>query len=319
MRDDIIINPDGCYRLESGDFTKADITAYIKQKIYAALMSMPPNVVSGVNATHLDVVETSLRQYLNNRLMGDPDIQKDLIKVVAVPNGTPQGLTLTVEVSVTAPDGTPVDTSVSTDYSISGGSLKSVDFSPSWLEHLNRWARKDVIHPVTITEYTTEIPIPLKPFPASMAAGSRESAEVIYLMRSSGVRALNQRDVAFSVITFSNRTLYPLSRSIVGFVDKVNCIIDASLTETSANRFIQMVEGELSLVLQNPEAASIIEGTATMVNAVQATTTFKVVNPLARSHVFPMRPIRGSYMAVFPKSVAPGSYVIQYTGIAEVL
>jgi len=315
MRSDILIHPDGHYHLGTGDFIMADAGSYYHQKVYSALMSMPPTVASGRNMTDLITVETAIRQYLNTRFASDPDIQPSSFLVSAVSNGS-QGITVSLSVSITAPDGTPIEVATSTDYSLEGGSLKYVDFEPQWLEYMNNFRTEPILFYVTIDAPSQDILLPVRPYPASPAAGSRETSDPIYLLSTSQSTDTESFEEAFSIETNAFRTLYPLSRYLASYTHKNAVVMDATLDGSDTNVSVETVDGELCIVLKVPSVGTVT-GLATLVTAIQATSAFKIIQPLSRARVYPLKPVRGAYVARFSRTVTPGDYVVKYTGMVE--
>ena len=320
MYNDIIVDNEGVPILEDNDLAPAAYAQHLYQKIYKAIMNMPPNVISGISYDHASELTGALRGYFTEYFISDTDIDSGNIEI-DINTGEAGGESATLKMSYTtsAPDGSEVDIVEGLSYSLEGGVLTTIDMEPPWLESIQGYYEISILHNVSISEFTSSIIIPVRPVPASYSYGNRTSRDNIVLLKPSYPVGDTETTRGFSFYTMPSRHMYPISRYISGLSDKVDVITGVEIDnwDDISSNFTKIKEnGEVSLIARKATAMQIT-GTATIVTAVQVTSIWGVMEPVATEIVYPLSPIRGKIVAIFPKSVSPGNYVIKYTGILE--
>lgn len=342
---DILINNDGTPVIENGDLVETSYPEYVAQKVYAAIMSIGPGDITGFDETKPELIVAELDGYFADYFAGDPDVEVSGIDVTMKNRGG-QTISIGVEYRGTSPDGMEISVTQGLDYDMTAGSLRSLDYAPAWLMYRDDPDTSDITCYVSVTDHTNDIELPLepalskefvanssyRPIPDSesellkrynevvnryASLGSiRTTSDPIYLCSATG-SAPSSSTKTFSITIDTQTMLYPLSRYISGFTVGDDVILDATITEEPANSDIQLVDeyGELSIFVL--EGTGTISGTATVATAQYATYDFLVKDPEAHNHVFKLKPTRGRYVAIFAKSVSPGTYMLQYRGNKE--
>lgn len=304
---DFVIQRDGCLRLP-GDVVGATYSTFLSQRLYQALMEMPANVISSARENDAASVEPLIRAHLQVYFTGDPDVNPTRIGIKINSVGS-TGVSVSLSYNSASPDGRQevlVDTGALVE---TAGVISSVDLNPYWLSLRNDPSLVTFRHYVTITEPTRKLEIPIEP-------ASDESGVVypISLQPYAYSGTPSVRTVNFSFSGLISRRKYYLNRYVSGVVPGLETVLSVSITSAPVGYAVLEENGEPVVVTSLP---GLITGTAEVMTAIQATREYSVENPEAFEHVFPLRPVRGHYHAVFPKTVAAGSYVVQYTGQLE--
>jgi hypothetical protein len=131
---DIMINKNGSLYLAEGDLKDASYERYISQRLYAATMEMPPDLINGTSLYNKANLDKILMQYYIDYFRSDIDINPANIEIVindAIKNE--QGVTFNLSYSGRTPDGKIIDYASTFDYDLTAGALLSVDYETSYL------------------------------------------------------------------------------------------------------------------------------------------------------------------------------------------
>lgn len=328
---DIVINPDGTPTLQRSDFVKATYGRYVAQKIYRALMSMDPAIVTGTDETKPDQIIDRAKAYFSNYFARDRDVDMGGLKITLLGRGG-QNMSLSVEYKTTSPDGEEVGITQGIGFSLAGGALFNITYDPGWLSTMDEanTTEIDIRHFITLTEATREVELPIPPTPAvvetpeipvdnvegqfARLGNNLSTATPIYVLAATSTGSISQDLINFSIVTNSQMLIYPIGRYMSGYTEKERIILDAYLTTVPTGMVARILDeyGELSVFVS--EGSGTISGTARVARAKYGTSSVIIKDTLAKDHVYKLRPNRGRYIASFSKSVAPGSYVVQYKG-----
>lgn len=306
---DFVINRDGTLRLRGGDIVAATKSTHINQKLYRALMLMPPGVLAGAKGSDLLSTETAIRDFLLLHFMGDQEV--DPSKIVVLLSGV-QGSDIVVKLSYEmVSDGASAEsTSMESALSMEGGVVRSVDRAPSWLSTYRTESSRLINHVVSIDTPTSRIPLPVTP-----ALSESGLSSVISLRQAYVTGDIVTRDVQFSFTMLGSRRRYILSRYLTGYLEAHDSILYIDLDVYPDD--LQRID-EYGDVVYVSNMGGDISGTATLAETMMITRTVVVEQPESYSPVFPLRPARGIFTAVFPRTVPRGEYMIQYTGLQGV-
>jgi hypothetical protein len=159
---DIKISDDGSIDLTDGDTQPVNYSVFIAQKIYRALMNMPMGVITGTDETKPDTASLSMMGYLTDRFTYDADVEPAGFSVEIVTRGS-QRVSFSLNYDGTSPEGEIVNLANGYLYDIDAGTIRSVDFEPSWLETRESPYEEELTIGVTVETPATEIEIPIEP------------------------------------------------------------------------------------------------------------------------------------------------------------
>jgi hypothetical protein len=314
---DIFVNPDGTYKIIDGDIIPVSYSQFCFQLIYKSIMNMPADTVSGGSSEDTEMVRILLQSYFHNYFTKGVVIDSNNIEI-SVEKTAEDDFLIGLSYSTPTPSGTNVNILEGTSFSLSGGALLTIDFEPEWLESLQIEYEKEVIHNITVYENTNNIILPIRPYPSSYVTGTRTTRDLIYLLKTTHNTTIDESEMDFSFYTNIGQSKYPVSRYIDGFIDKENCIVNITIdTDIDSSLYtLSTINGELTFILYTPDIIHIT-GKAYIVTALQFTDTFSIIDTLSVEPVYKLSPIRGKIVAVFPRTVSPGAYVVKYTGALE--
>lgn len=309
---DVRIKNDGRLNLDHYDLTVTTYEQYLAQKIYRAVMDMNPGDFSGINVERKQEVTDALRRYFLSYFNGDPDIDGRAVVLELVTPSVGQHARFTLSYSGRSPNGRPVDIHQGFDYSFTAGALESVDLDPRWLITSPYQALRSINHIVHVSDYTREIELPVHPYLVGFDA--EQTLAPVYLLTEAMLEGGESRTESFSIEVTSERILYPISRYLEDFSSSTELISAIDIEDTDLDYSESNLYGEPTIVCREP---GTITGTATILNALQSTSSILIRNEVIGQSVYPLRPVREKYLAVFPKTISPGVYVLQYTGIVK--
>lgn len=316
MPRDCRIRPDGTMLIQSGDMAGASYSQFLSQKIYRALMLMDPSVVTGWSLLSVSETKTALMQYFHEVFGADSDISVEGFTVELTDSQSGADIGIRVDYKGKAPDGTPVEIIQGTRYSLSSGAIKSVDFGPSWLRWIENPHVENVLHRFSVSNASREVELPLRPKTVSNSPDEFTGASYMALLPGSFAGTLTESEKSFSFTTSVTRLIYPISRYISGFNERSESVVGATISEGDDYVTVQKVDGVWSLVLSQP-VEMLITGQAKTVNALQTSYDFILRDTIARDPVYPLAQTCGKYIAIFPRTIPAGEYMIQYTGVRE--
>jgi len=314
---DIQINPDGTYVILNGDIVPTNYSQFCYQLIYKAIMNMPADTITGDSSSNIELTRILLQSYFANYFIGNTTIDASLIDI-KITKTTVDSSLVSLSYETTTPDGVVVDILQNVSFTLVGGALTTVNFDPLWLEDIQIGYEKEVIHNITVYENTNQIVLPIRPYPASYVSGNRKTKDLIYLLKTTHDINIEEIDLPFDFYSSANQSRYAISRYIEGFIDKeksvVNVTLNASIDPSLYS--VNTINGEITIILSQLSVMRVY-GTASVVNAIQVTDTFDIIEPLSVNPVYPLSHIRGKIVSIFPRTVSPGSYVLKYTGALE--
>jgi len=327
---DIKIYQDGTPVLQYGDFVPIDFSGYVSQRIYQALMTMDLSLVTGMQLTKVKELEEALTGYLVSYFSRDGYIVPQGITATVIPMPGDDRIKYSVTYKGSSPDGSPIEVTSDLAYSVAGGAVLSVDYEPKWLTTPTYNTPKTLTFPITISEVTSEVELPLEPSTYNMSEDSHltgfsnvptESLQAcpIYLLTAAQLDGVdNTTEEAFTIQVRSNRSKYQLSAFVTSFIRRESIIDSYSFDSSSeVTDFMVITEyGEPTVIITDVTSGTIT-GSVTLRKAVQVADKYIVKSPIVSSPAFPLRRHRGKYFATFPKSIQLGNYYIRYTAISE--
>ena len=159
---DIKINNDGTLDLSTGDARPVAYSAFVAQKIYMAIMSMPMNEVTGTDETKPDSVVLNITGYLANYFRYDLDVTPSGFSIDLLSRGS-QRMSFSLTYEGVSPEGELVTTASGYSYNISAGTIQSIDYQPPWLETRESPEEEYITLGITVDSPTNEIEIPVEP------------------------------------------------------------------------------------------------------------------------------------------------------------
>lgn len=323
MNYDIRINQDGTPIILGGDFYPVEFAEYVSQKIYKALMNMDPKTVSGIQIHKQEELEEAISEYLAEYFYSDLDIDSEGITITVEINPGMEKIKMSLSYSGSSPAGIPVEFTSSLSYSVSSGAILSVDYEPSWLAIPEYATQVEVLYPITVTSPTTDIELPMEPYPNELSTSAptleSEATLPVYLLTEDQISTIDTlTDDTFSISLRSTRSKYQLSSYLSSYVRRSHIIDSYEVTYSDSNPdYTIITEYGEPVIVVTPGTTGTISGTAKLRQAVQVTSKFLEKQKIVVAPLFPLRRRRGKYFAVFPKSVQIGNYYIKYTALSE--
>ena len=308
----IKINADGTPVIINGDFITISHSRLLSQKIYRAIMNMPPDMLSGKNQTKTSILEPILISYLSNFFNGDPDIDGSKFQV-EIENSIDQKVDFTVKYNENSSEGNGTAISTGLDFLLEGGALLTVNYSPEWLSIRNKEYRKQKSYYIKLEEDSQEILVPVEPYTLDTDSGI---SYPIVLTLSKWEDITDIRKIEFSIPITDTTMLYPISRYIPGFTDQQDVILNYQLDDTDLIYNTNDMYGEYVIIVK--DQTGTLTGYVNIMTAVQFTYSYIIKNTIVNDSVFKLKPVQGHYYVQFPKTVSKGEYVIQYTGKMEI-
>lgn len=308
---DITINANGTYLIDRyQDLVPADFETAISQKIYDAIMSMPPSLASGMEKSKISILQAKIRTYINEFFAKDIDIDPYKIEISTVASPSDNAAFRFVY-NDTMDNGIQVNFKSNLEFSLSSGAILKVDYSPAWLEKYDSSSTKEITLYREIKEYVSKIELSVHPEIDS----SGMAVSDIIIMNELDHGSVTSRTLDIVIPVKDGSIIYPVSRYIDSSSINSKREIVRSINVTSADAGITYSEseesGELVLVCRGEGNVYV---TATLMNILQYTRVVEKAPNYSRNAVYPLKPARGKILAVFPKTIKPGKYAIKYKG-----
>lgn len=319
MSDDIVIKSDGSISisLTTKDVIKASASRVIEQKLYASFMDMDPRLITSQKFSTSDEIKEVMADYLYSYFITDQDVNP--ANIVVNITGTPGTDAVSVVLGYTGTTGNGEFVNVSSDlkYSLNAGALTSADFLPGWLTQPLNKTTIDVVFPLNVTIPTKEVELPLEPYHENDQY-SQSAALIRVLLPDQEDTSPESESITIPV--FDGRTKYTLSSYLptTGYARKTRIITSVDAVTSDIDYNITTEYGELVLIVPENSAGQIT-CTVTVMPALHATTKYVVRGTTANQPVFPLKRHRGKYIAVFPRTLQIGNYIIKYEAITEAL
>jgi len=205
---DITIQKNGGLYLLDGDLQNATYERYIAQKIYAVVMSIPPDLLSGRSTGSASFMQKILQQYFIDAFRNDSDIDpKDITCVINEDLPVDSSINYNLSYTGVAPDGTPINYISNFSFLLESGALAGVDYEIKF-PNMNIGNAYEVEEYITINTMSQEIELPVTPMlsldltsvlspilliPQNLS-GSIGDVELEYRLNTDGVRKTYQLD-----------------------------------------------------------------------------------------------------------------------------
>jgi hypothetical protein len=153
--------------------------------------------------------------------------------------------------------------------------------------------------------------------PAETEDGTRIAKDVVVLCelgKESLADTVEERE--FTIET-EDRLIYPVGRYTDRFVEGEHILLGVTITSVSEGIVISGTREYGDEVIILHEGTGTISGTSYVITAKYASYVYRIKSPMARKHVYKLRPNRGKYFAMFDKTIKTGNYVLKYKASKE--
>lgn len=295
---DIVVNRNGSYRISSGDLTNCERSLFLSQKIHRALMLMPTESLRAPRGDSYDAIAGPVTAYLAAYFASDPDVIPAGLSI-GIERTAEQRTTLTISYRDTGDNAIEVNSVLNH----TAGTMTNIDFEPVHLSVRISPTYITVCYRIHIDDYTSLVELPVEPH--------FDAGDIILRdLTSTGAVVYTTLTVSIA-LTANFRSVVSHFLATADYIPGVHSLVSVS------------TEDAVTIIWEYGEAVAVAAEdltaifTVVIATALQTSDTMVVQDVHSNAHPFPLRPTRGRYMALFPKSIAPGDYLLEYTGIVE--
>lgn len=314
MMYDIVIQKNGGLSLLNGDIQNATFERYIAQKIYAAVMEIPPDLLSGRSTASAETMQRTLQQYFNDHFMNDPDIDyRNLVCILDENVPVTHIVMYTLTYTGTSPEGKSISFTSDFRYSLESGSLDGVVYEIKY-PNVNLGEPYEVEEFVKITSMTQEVELPVTPF---LGPSTTSVFSPVVLIPPSLSGSIEEITLPYIISTDGIRKTYQIDQYITGFDINKHSVKELSSMYTSPDDMDCSVFDKYGRTIVRTSSEGTISGFAEVITAKYLTYEIRYSDTYLNRNVYSLKPTSGRCLAVFPGTIAPGEYILKYTGVTQ--
>jgi len=262
---DIIINRDGSYAISgTGDLISATNVESISQRIYDAIMSMPPSIATGVEKSKISILKQRIKVYLQDFFAKSLEIDASKIQIDTLLSLNDNA---SFRFTYTDTDGSGREISYNGDhsFSLSSGVLSDVEYNPSKLS-LYDIDYSAIILYREILEYTNRLELHIPP---ALNNTNIAISDIIITLEENANNIISRTET-ITIPIKQNTIIYPVSRHIPGFKAKLESVREIiSYTSSDVDDISKSSDsGELVLVCRG---SGTVTAVVTVMNILQYT------------------------------------------------
>jgi len=311
---DITIQKNGGLYLPNGDLQGTSYEIYISQKLYAAVMNIPPNLLAGRSSNSAETMQKVLQQYFVNEFRQDSDINSNNIECTI--NGdlpTDQSIHYTINYTGISPDGKSINYSNGFNFILESGALAGVNYDIKY-PNINLGELYEVEEYITITTMSQELELPVTPM-LGPDLNTLYSPIALVPINLSG--SLGEVELNYSIETDGIRKTYQLENYIIGFDINRHSLGRIISMYTDPDDMICTVFDKYGKIIIRTSNTGTITGLVSAITAKYLTYDILYSDTFLNQNVFRLKPTSGKCIARFPGTVAPGDYILKYTGVTQ--
>lgn len=324
---DIEINELGIPKFNNYDIYKSTYERYLSQKIYGALMSIPPSLITGLDKRYPDIIETSISAYMFNYFIGDSDIDPANV-VIKINDVVEDNVKISIGYRTTSPTGDLIGIDYGIDFNYVAGALVSADFDPSYLLAKEFPEKEDIKIYLTVDNPTNEIELPIEPYSDIGYSPLNIGDNILAAITFQPILLCDKEDYVdtsaiskdFSINITNDQLLYQIERYINNFISS-DYIIDNIIINSVPDGFEYILKQEYGshILISSNNVIGTVTGQVSAIKAKYISYSFYIKDKIANKYVFKLKPIRGKIIALFSKTVSPGVYVLKYKGVKNTI
>lgn len=303
---DIKLNPDGSIDLKKGDLQRLSFEEYVAQAIHAAMMSLATTLANGQAADAANSADV-IRGVLSGMLAQYSAIDPAGITVTPVPIGAS---TIRFELSYSgmSPEGRLISYTAPVPISVEGGAYTSIELHPHQLVTRTLGSPHPVFYTVVVDTPTRSLRVPGVPSCVLYQGVYDTDPEHYVFLTAGAVAEISQTEVEV-----------PLTPPLR--VYSLDAYTDARILQATAISLPEAatlaLESGTYVIFYRGEVAATATVLVTATNALQASSEVSILHTPG-TPPFPLSPVQGGVIVTFPKTIAPGRYVVQYKELREV-
>lgn len=311
---DIIIQKNGGLYLLNGDLTNASYDRYIAQKLYAAVMEIPPDLLAGRTTNSAASMQKILQQYFIDKFRSDSDINpQNIICIINDSIPIENSISYNLSYSGTAPDGKDIEYSSNFGFLLEGGALAGVTYDISF-PNINLGEKYEVEEYITITSMTQEVELPVTPM---LGTSMTELYAPVILIPKNLSGSLGEVEMNYNISTNGTRKTYQLENNIIGFDINRHTLKNILSIYTDPEEMNYTVFDKYGKIIIRTSDVGTISGTATIITAKYITYDILYSDTYLNKNVYKLKPTSGKCIAQFPGTITPGEYILKYTGVTQ--
>jgi len=311
---DIIIQKNGGLYLLNGDLNNATYDRYIAQKLYAAVMEIPPDLLSGRSTNSATTMQSILQQYFVDRFRNDTDINPSNISCIINENlPINDSISYSLTYNGISPDGKSINYNSNFSFLLESGALHGVNYDIKF-PNINLGDAYEVEEYITISSMSNELELPVTPM-LGPDVNVLYSPIVLIPQHLSG--SIGESSMVYNITTNGTRKTYQLDNYINGYdLNKHTVGAITSMYTTPDNMTCTIFDKYGKLIIRTSDIGSI-QGTVSVITAKYITYDILYSDTYINKNVFRLKPTSGKCIAVFPGTISPGDYILKYTGVTQ--
>ena len=302
---DIRITSDGMIDLSTGDMAMTSASELIAQKLYRALVAMPPNIIAGKRTISYATLQAMVRSFLQNYFAGDKYVIAANINVDMTSETDSTSTRIVLSYAGDLENG-EVSATQGMTYTVHDGTVNSITFDRAEFSAFESTTNINITIPMVITEMTSFIDLPIAP------ANDPETNEPRIVIRDETDTRSTQTSIhPFLINTIARAKTYTVMNYLESALPSGKTLTHADVTSATVE---YEQSDDLGAITISADAAGIIQGIAYAINCEYLCVAYDVFETHIESPAYPLSPFRGRYRAFCSKPIPPGRYMVQYTG-----